>query len=173
MIEFLDGVSETAGIPIHERARLATAALSFSPALLDYCKTNVCGCYNKSWTCPPACGSIHEQQKKILSFENALIFTTKHEIEDSFDYDGMNNGRKRHTLLTAEIKKMSGNAPVYGAGQCPVCDNCAFPKPCLFPEKQIGSIEAAGIDVTELSKASGIKYNNGWNTVTFFSMILM
>jgi len=172
VLSILQEASASVGVPVHEWAQVSTAALTFSPALIEYCKTNVCGCYNKSWTCPPVCASIEEQQKKILSFQNVLVFTTKHDLEDSFDYDGMTNGRKRHTLLTAEIKKMLGDVPVYGAENCPICIKCVFPEPCLFPEKQIGSIEAAGIDVTELSKAASVAYNNGENTVTFFTMVL-
>ncbi|MCL2211107.1 MAG: DUF2284 domain-containing protein [Treponema sp.] len=160
------------GVPVHEWGQAPTTALTFSPTLLEYCKTNVCGYYNKSWTCPPACTSIEEQQKKILSYQNVLVFTTKHDLEDSFDYDGITKARERHALLTAEIKIMLCDAPVYGAGNCPVCVKCAFPETCLFPEKQIGSIEAAGIDVTELSKSAGVAYNNGENTVTFFTMVL-
>jgi len=173
MPDILQEASAAAGVPIHEWAKVPTSAIIFSSVLIEYCKANVCGYYNKSWTCPPACGSIEEQRKNILTFKNALVFTTKHDIEDSFDYEGMTKGRYLHTLLTCEIKKQFGGAVVYGAGQCPVCTECAFPNPCPFPEMRIGSIEAAGIDVTELSKTAGINYNNGKNTVTFFSMALM
>jgi len=167
----------TTGVKAHEWAALPVSSLVFSPQLLEYCKSNVCGNYNKSWTCPPACESIEEQREKILSFENVFVFTTKHDLEDSFDYEGMTRGRELHTMLTLDFKKRSGGAPVYGAGSCPVCDSdgnasCAFPSPCPFPEKKIGSIEAAGINVTELSRAAGIAYNNGPNTVTYFSMAL-
>jgi len=173
VVDILAQASASAGVPVHEQARLPAGALTFSAELIDYCRQNLCGCYNKSWTCPPACESMEEQQKKILSFKNVLVFTTVHGIEDSFDYDGMTKGRRLHTLLTAEVKKRFANAPVYGAGSCPICDTCSFPEPCPFPEMRIGSIEAAGIDVTALSKSAGIAYNNGENTVTFFSMVLM
>ena len=159
------------GVRIFEIAELATSKLIFSQDLLDYCKTNVCGNYNKSWTCPPACESMEEQKKNILSYDKLFVFTTKHDLEDSFDHDGMTKGRELHTLLTAEIKKRLPETLVYGAGKCPACCACAFPSSCSFPEKRIDSIEAAGIDVTELSKAAGINYNNGPNTVTFFSII--
>ena len=174
--EITDILSETeaaTGVQAHERALLSVSKLVFSPQLLDYCKSNVCGNYNKSWTCPPVCESMEEQRKKILSFQNVFVFTTKHKLEDSFDYEGMIRGMELHALLTIEFKKRSNDAPVYGAGSCPVCDFCAFPSPCPFPEKKIGSIEAAGINVTELSKAAGIAYNNGPDTVTYFSMALM
>ena len=166
-------------VHVHEYGELPVAALVFSPELLNACKTNACGYYNTSWTCPPASGTMEEQRDKILSYKNAFIFTTKHDLEDSFDYEGMTKGKELHTVLTLEIRNRLGNTfTVYGAGSCPICSNgagqyhCAFPEPCPFPEKKIGSIEAAGINVTELSKAAGVKYNNGPNTVTYFSMTL-
>ena len=178
IIETLTEAETATGVRVHERAFLPSCKLVFSPELLEYCKSNVCGNYNKSWTCPPACESMEEQREKILSFENVFVFTTKHDLEDSFDYEGMTRGMKLHLLLTIDFKKKLGGAPVYGAGSCPVCDSngkasCVFPSPCPFPENRIGSIEAAGINVTELSKAAGIAYNNGPNTVTYFSMALL
>jgi len=167
------------GVNVHEYGEFPASALIFSPELLESCATNVCGNYNSSWTCPPAAEPLEEQQKKILAYKNAFVFTTKHDLEDSFDFEGMTLGRELHTLLTLEFWNNLGKAyPIYGAGSCPSCRDetgkscCAFPNPCPFPEKRIGSIEAAGINVTELSKAAGIKYNNGPNTVTYFSMTL-
>jgi len=164
-----------AGVRIHEFAHLPALSLVFSAELLKPCQANACGKYNKSWTCPPACGTFEEQRDKILSYKNVFVFTTKHDLEDSFDYEGMTKSKDFHSLLTLEFKKKLGDAyPVYGAGSCPVCNgNCSFPAPCLFPEKRIGSIEAACINVTELSKSAGISYNNGKNTVTYFSIILL
>ena len=172
MTNILFDSTAVTGVQIHEWVILPSSALTFLPNLLDYCKSNVCGNYNKSWTCPPACESIEEQREKILSHKNILVFTTVQKLDDSFDYDGMTKGRELHLLLTIEIKKKLGDVPIFSAGHCPVCKICAFPDPCPFPEKKIGSIEAAGIDVTELSKAAGITYNNGQNTVTFFTLIL-
>ncbi|MDR1839009.1 MAG: DUF2284 domain-containing protein [Treponema sp.] len=165
--------AETAtGVHIHEHAVVPSSALVFSAELLEYCKANTCGNYNKSWTCPSACETIEEQRKKILSYKNVFVFTTMHKLEDSFDYEGMMRGRELHISLTLEIKKRL-DAPVYGAGNCPICNPCAFPSPCPFPERKIGSIESAGINVTELSRTAGIAYNNGPNTVTFFSIALL
>jgi predicted metal-binding protein len=62
--------------------------------------------------------------------------------------------------------------PIYGAGGCSNCEKCAYPDPCRAPEKLLSSIEASGINVTELSRTAGVKYNNGPNTVTYFSMAL-
>ena len=163
----------SANVQIRQSAELPAGSIVFSLELLDYCKANSCGCYNKSWTCPPACETFEEQREKILSYKNVFIFSTVHNLEDPFDYEGMTKGRELHSRLTLELKKAAGGIPVYGAGSCPVCGACSFPEPCPFPEKKIGSIEAAGINAAELCKAAGIAYNNGANTVTFFSFALL
>jgi predicted metal-binding protein len=175
----IDKACAATGIPVQDCAVIKTGDLVFSQELLNICKTNKCGNYNKSWTCPPACGTLEAQKEQILAYGNALVFTTMHDLEDSFDLENMNLGRSLHTILTLNIRKSLGFALTFGAGACPVCMtedgkiSCKFPAACDFPEKRIGSIEAAGINVSELSKTAGIAYNNGEKTVTFFSMILL
>ncbi len=186
----LAAAESSSGVQAYEYSEIPVSAIVFSPELLKSCESNFCGNYNRSWTCPPAAESLEEQRKKISAYKSAFVFTTKHELEDSFDYEGMTRGKKLHTKLTEafrdNLRKESRNRnslesdfPFYGAGTCPSCKtedgkrNCSFPEPCAFPEKKMGSIEAAGINVTELSKAAGIAYNNGNNTVTYFSMVLL
>jgi len=158
---------------VFEYAVISTRDIIFSSELLKACEANVCGKYNKNWTCPPAVGSLEKQKEKITSFSNAFVFTTKCDLEDSFDYEGMEKGKECHNLLTAEMNEQFGKTnPVYGASSCKVCKPCAYPEACRFPEKVYPPIEAAGINVTELSKSGNIHYNNGPNTITYFSMIL-
>ncbi|WP_461247377.1 DUF2284 domain-containing protein [Treponema sp. R6D11] len=171
--QYIREASATSGVPVCEWAEISPGKLAFLPELLDYCKANACGKYNKSWACPPGCGTIEENREKFSRYGKILVFTTKHQLDDPFDHEGMTLGRERHTLLAVELRKKFAGAPLYGAGACPVCEVCAFPSPCPFPEKMIGSIEAVGIDVTELSKTAGIAYNNGANTVTYFSILLL
>ena len=154
-------------------AIIPTAAINFSPDLIKACESNICGNNNRCWTCPPAIDSWEKQKEKITAFSSAFVFTTKSALEDSFDYEGMMKAKEYHDTLTSEIHTRFGKTnPVFGAGACKICESCAFPEPCRFPEKIYSSIEAAGINVTELSRAGGLGYNNGENTVTYFSMIL-
>jgi len=158
---------------VFEYAVILTGDINFSPELLKACESNVCGKYNKSWTCPPAIEPLERQKEKITVFSKAFVFTTKADLEDSFDYEGMVNAKENHVRLTDELHERFGATnPVYGAGACKVCEICAYPDPCGFPEKTYLAIEAVGINVTELSRAAGVRYNNGPNTVTYFSMIL-
>ncbi|MDR1803902.1 MAG: DUF2284 domain-containing protein [Treponema sp.] len=156
-----------------EYAVIPTSSIVFSPELLKACEANVCGKYNKSWTCPPAIGPLEKQREKILAFDSAFVFTTKADLDDSFDYEGMTHAKDCHDRLTAMMHERFGKTnPVFGAGGCKLCEICAYPDKCRFPDKIYSSIEAAGIDVTQLSRAGGIRYNNGENTITYFSMIL-
>jgi predicted metal-binding protein len=155
-----------------EWGEISVGDLVFSPELYATCATNVCGHYNTSWTCPPASGTLEERREQILKYKNAFVFTTKWLMEDSFDIEAMEAGREAHTALTCAVRDAVPGQPVYGAGSCPNCAKCAFPEPCPMPDRMISSIEAAGINVTDLSRSAGVKYNNGPNTVTYFSMVL-
>ena len=66
------------------------------------------------------------------------------------------------------------NACHLGAGGCGVCDTCAkrTNEPCRFPEKAMPSLEAYGVNVSELARSAGMKYINGQNTVTYFGAVL-
>ena len=158
---------------IFEYTVLLTKDINFSPELLKACEQNTCGKYNKRWNCPPAIGPMEILKEKILSFSHAFVFTTKSDLEDSFDYEGMLRASENHNKITQEVHDKFGKTnPVYGAGACRICETCAYPEACRFPDRVFISIEANGINVTELSRSGGVRYNNGENTVTYFSMVL-
>ena len=158
---------------VYECGVISTADIVFLPELRKACEVNICGNYGHNWACPPAIGTLEELMAKILAYKNALVFTTKHELEDSFDFEGMQRGREIHNELSMDLHERFGKInPIYGAGGCSNCEKCAYPDPCRAPEKLLSSIEASGINVTELSRIAGIRYNNGPNTVTYFSMVL-
>jgi predicted metal-binding protein len=156
-----------------EYAVIPASAIEFSDKVREACETNACGNYNRCWTCPPACGSVGKHKEKITSYPFAFVFSTKFALEDSFDYEGMTKAKAFHDKLTSGLHEKFGKTnPVYGAGGCTLCGVCAYPDPCVYPGKTFASVEAAGINVTALSLSAGLRYNNGENTVTYFSMIL-
>ena len=61
-----------------------------------------------------------------------------------------------------------------GSGGCGVCETCAkrIGESCRFPKLAMPSLEAYGINVSALAKASGMKYINGQDTVTYFGAVL-
>lgn len=168
-------ILETAGKDIFRYKLLTTDQLCFEEGVREACKVNYCGRYSKSWTCPPACGELGELKEKILKYKNAFVFTTKHDIEDSFDIEGMYAAHKRHNEITVSLTDIcrEHSARILAAGSCTICEKCSYPDaPCRFPDRALTSIEACGINVMTLSKTAGINYINGSNTVTYFTAVL-
>ena len=152
-----------------------TEKLKFRGEVADACKKNYCGMYGKSWTCPPGVGDYRDLEIEIKKYPRFFVFTTKHDIEDSFDIDGMADGKAKHTEVENKIRKALKGTDyrALSAGGCNRCEKCTYPSaPCRFPEETIPSIEACGISVVELAADLNINYVNGQNTVTYFSIIL-
>ncbi len=157
----------------NECVQIKTSEINFEPYVREACKANYCGRYNKTWLCPPAVGEIEELSKKYAVYKNAFVFSTVHEIEDSFDIEGMFEGRIQHDKVEKLIEKFvcENGGKLLGAGSCDICEKCTYPDaPCRFPEIAKPSVEACGIDVVTLCDTTNMKYVNGVNTVTYFSI---
>lgn len=156
------------------------AQIKFNEEFRQLCEQNSCGSYNRNWMCPPAVGHISNLKDRAIGFKQGLLFQTVHPIEDSFDWEGMVVGKVNHTKIFRKILECMENnnnlkeiLPL-NAGPCTYCTKCSYPEgeACQFPDKAVSSVEANGIDVMALVKASGIPYNNGENTVSYVALIL-
>ena len=161
---------------IFQSAFLPTSEINFSKQVREACECNYCGKYAKNWACPPGVGEIAELKKRYTAFETVFVFTTKHDLEDDYDFDGMMEGRKEHGKILDYVREeLDRSGLKYAAlcpGACDICEKCTYPDaPCRFPLKMIPSVEACGIDVTDLARSGGINYKNGEKTVTYFSCI--
>ena len=174
-MDITEKIIEAIGGDIWQSGLVASAKLIISDEVRESCEKNYCGCYGKCWTCPPGVGGLDEMKQKLLKFSNVFVFTTKHELEDCFDYEGMQAAHRLHDEITEKIKPLCREygALVLGAGRCNICRECTYPdSPCRFPDKATVSLEACGINVVELSKTAGINYINGKDTVTYFTAVL-
>ena len=150
--------------------------IDFSEAVRESCRQNYCGRYATSWACPPAVGTPSECRERFADCTHALFFSTVHSLEDSFDLEGMEEGKKAHTQAEDEIARLCGapRSRVLGAQSCNLCAKCTYPdSPCRFPDRRRITVEACGISVVELCSRTGMKYCNGENTVTYFSLIFL
>ena len=148
-------------------------------AFRGMCESNACGVYGKCWMCPPYVGEIDELMARVGKYDYALVYQTVTELEDSFDFEGMIEAKKKSYPLAQSLRKAFDDVHFekvlhLGAGGCGVCETCSkrTNEPCRFPELAMPSLEAYGINVSELAKASGMKYINGQNTVTYFGAVL-
>ncbi len=150
------------------------AEIPFSETVLEACRANRCGRYGTCWTCPPGTTGMEE---KIKGYRHAVVFSRKHDLEDSFDFEGMTEGMRRcRDLLNdirADLDRDGVSYLALGCEGCSLCPTCTYPDaPCRHPDKATPSVEACGIHVVELSRKIGIRYNNGPDTVTYFCIVL-
>ncbi len=149
----------------------------FYPELRKYCEMNQCGAYGKNWTCPPHIGEINSLILEIKEYKYAVVFQSVYKLEDSYDVEGMELASKEFRKLTNKIAHLfcTTNPPakMLSAGGCRICEQCGALTnvPCRFPSIAYSSLEAHGIQVSELAKACKMKYINGQNTVTYFGAV--
>jgi len=173
-------VKDACALNATHAAIVEVSKMIFSKDLRKLCEQNSCGSYNSNWMCPPAVGAINDLRERALGFKQGLIFQTVHSIEDSFDWEGMQEGMANQTKIFREILECMVNnynfkeVLPFNAGSCTYCEKCAYivGEECRFPSKAVSSVEANGIDVMDLVKALGIPYNNGKNTVSYVALIL-
>ena len=156
-----------------------TGEISFDPVLRALCEKNACGFYGACWMCPPDVGGIEALMTKAQSFDRAIVFQTVCEIADSFDIEGMHHAARKHNHLIVRLRRAAEQAGIdcflLGAGACGGCKTCAKKKnePCRHPDRAVASLEAAGVDVVQLAKLSGLPYLNGKGTVTYFGALFV
>ena len=152
--------------------------IPFDENLRIYCEANYCGSYGKNYACPPDVGDCNEVIDKAKSYKKALIFQTVNQIEDSYDFEGMDEAKDKHSkvadLINDEIQKLYSDYLQLTAGGCTICPKCAKAedKPCRLPGKAISSLEAYCMDVSTLAGLCDMNYINGINTVTYFGAFL-
>lgn len=100
------------------------------------------------------------------------------ELEDDFDVETMmetEHLQKQHMLAMQErVLELYPNALAIGSGCCIHCDSCTYPDaPCRFPAKQMASMEAYGMLVTEVCRANNMKYYYGPCTLAYTSCFLI
>lgn len=172
---FLADNSNSLGI--HQYGFLETAQLSFSEGVRSLCEMNSCGHYNTTWVCPPGVGSYEDCRDRIMKYNHVFVFSSKHDLEDSYDFDGMMAGKDRHNEICEAVLKQfqsfyTGDCLILAGEGCSRCAKCTYPDaPCRFPDKAHPSIESYGVEVNKVAATIGINYINGANTVTYFGCI--
>lgn len=152
--------------------------IPFNPEFRQLCEMNSCGKYGRSWMCPPDVGDVAALIEEVKGFDYALVYQTINPLEDSFDIEGMlEAGEKQNKLaeyINGKIANFGFSKVLHlGAGGCRICQRCAKMdnEPCVYPDKAMSSLEAYGINVSELAQICGMKYINGQNTVTYFGAL--
>ena len=153
------------------------AEVPFDAALRKACEANGCGKYKRNYTCPPYIGDVETLIAQAQEYEDMLLFQTVGQLEDSYDFEGMQEAGAVHNTVTQGIFDDAGpeDCLVLGAGGCDICETCGAltDEPCRDPKRALASLESYGINVSKTAALAGMKYINGENTVTFFSGIFL
>lgn len=172
-------VDRSLSLGAYKASVIEAKEISLDRAFRDMCAANSCGVYGKCYMCPPDVGEIDVLMAEIKNYRYALVYQTVSQLEDSFDFEGMVAAKKRTYPLAQSLRSVFAEERIthvlhLGAGGCGVCKTCAkrTGEPCRFPEKAMASLEAYGINVSQLAKAADMKYINGQNTVTYFGAVL-
>jgi len=159
-------------------AALDVSTLDFMQEIRDMCNAQQCRNYDTSWSCPPACASLEEMREKVKSYTHGLLVQTVGELEDSLDWDGIQEVGKRHKdnfgRMRNALEKEHPNLLAMGAGKCEICETCTYPEnPCRFPDKMEVSMEACGLFVSKVCTDNNLAYNYGSNKMAFTSCFLI
>ncbi len=146
----------------------------------EMCAVNKCHAYNTNWSCPPACGTVEECQKRVDACKGGIIVQTTGILEDDFDFETMESTAKKHSeTFVSFLKYLRKEHPELsvlplGAGACMMCTECTYPdKPCRFPELKSSPMEGYGMVISDVCKANGITYNHGRGTLTYVGCYLL
>lgn len=161
----------------NEVGPLDVTTLNFMPEVRDMCSADRCRSFNRSWSCPPACGELDEIAEKCRDFTHGILVVTVGKREDEFDFESIEETnavhKKNFSALADTFSEMGVNQLPMGAGACTICAKCTYPDaPCRFPEKAHSSMEACGLFVSKVCKDNGVKYYYGPDTICFIGCFL-
>lgn len=162
--------------PIFEYAFFDPKELNFYQAVRTICKLE-CPQYGKSWSCPPAVGTLEECQEHCLTYDNAFIFSTISEVSDILNMDETLSTRQEHIEIVEAIKENvfdpQDDILILTAESCTLCEKCTYPEEaCKHSDKMYPCIESYTISVTDICEKNDMSFLNGYNVITWFALIL-
>ncbi len=167
---------QIAQYPIFEYAFIEADKIPFRDKVRYICETE-CPQYGRSWSCPPAVGTVRECRERCARFNSGFLFTTLAEVNDMENMEEMLDTRMEHEKITEQVRRLfmeqCGKVLTLSTESCALCKTCTYPDaPCRHPERMLPCVESYGILVTELAEECGISFMNGAGVVTWFSLIL-
>ena len=174
-MEILLSLARQAGFS--HMAELDAATLRPMAEVRDMCSADKCRSYGKSWSCPPACGSLEHAKRRIGQYRRGILVQTTGALEDEFDLRAIAAIEARHKKAFLNLARQArllfpGCLPL-SSGACSLCRKCTYPdRPCRFPGKLLPSMEAYGLLVSDVCTKNKLSYYYGPKTITFTACIL-
>lgn len=164
-------------LPLMQYEWISPSELVFKEEVRQICRQE-CPMYGRSWSCPPAVGTVEECRKDCMQYEGAFLFTTIAEVSDIANMEETLQTRFEHEKITRSIGKLfresGADVKLLSSESCALCESCAYcsGEACRHPEYMIPCIESQGILVTELAEKYEIPFLDSMTTVQWFGLIL-
>ena len=156
----MDFIKQAFALGFSNAAVIETKDLTFVMEYRQFCEKNLCGCYDKIPSCPPACGTPEEMRRKAQTYEKALVLQTIliHPQNDSALFK---KAKYEQNILT---EKLANQMRSFGKDDVLIMS--------AGPYKQHSCISAYGLDAQKMAEAAGMTCWSDDSDVRFFSLIL-
>ena len=134
-------------------ARLDPATIELREEVRAMCASGKCRMYGRSWSCPPACGTLEELRARISGYREGILVQTVGQLEDSMDGEGMMEAEAQHKAHFSDMHDLLlqdyPDLLAIGAGTCTRCKQCTYPDaPCRFPNLMTSSMAVSYTHLT-------------------------
>lgn len=165
-----------AQFPIYQYAFLKPSDIPFTERVRWICRTQ-CPRYGKSWSCPPATGSVESCEERAHSYRMGLLFSTVEETDRPLDLSCSLQKNHFHEEITdcieQKITELTGPVLTLSSESCAICGKCTYPsRRCVHPNRMHPCIEGQGILVAGMAENAGMDYYLDEHTLLWFSLIL-
>lgn len=159
-------------------APLDIATFDPQQSVRDLCAAGKCKWFGKSWSCPPAKGSVEECENELKEYSCGIIVQSTAELEDEFDFETImelgDTHKENFKKFTVWLHETYGCKMLPLASDvCNHCEECTYPDtPCRNPEIRMHPIEGYGILVSDLCRKNNVPASHGKDTFTYISCYL-
>jgi len=159
-------------------AMMVPAGLRVREEVRHMCAADRCQAYNRSWSCPPACGTLDDSRRALGTYRSGLLVQTTGDLDDPYDYETMmalgELQKQRLQSFRVRLRDRYPRLLTLGNGACTICAHCTYPDaPCRHPELAVQSMEAFGLVVSDVCTDNQLGYYYGPNTLTYTGCYLL
>lgn len=163
-------------LPLYQYAFFKPEELPFSERVQQVCRLE-CPMYGKSWSCPPAVGTVAQCRQQCLSYDDALLMVTVQEVLDSSNLTETLKTKPFHTAQVRQVRQLletQGMDTLCLSGDaCDCCRQCAYPEQaCRQPDRQMPCLEGYGVVVSDLAQRYGVPFPPENGLVFWYAVIL-
>ena len=140
----------------------------------NLCRDNLCGKYGTNWACPP--GFSEHMDSLSEQYDSALLLSRTF-VCDPRDRDAVEecNSLMKATLrsVVEHLRSAGIGCRGFSDGGCDLCQTCAYPDPCRFPDRVMPSVSAIGIDMGAYLESVGERFEFRDDSVTFYFLVFI